>query len=44
MDKKMYLTPEMEEMDLKIETMLVDISMDTPDDIPVNTGEDEGWD
>ena len=40
----MYVTPEMEEMDVKMETMLVDISYDGGDEFPINTGEDEGWD
>ena len=43
MDKKMYVTPELEEMDLEIPTFLNDVSLDAPDDITVNNGEDDGW-
>lgn len=44
MDKKFYVTPEMEELDVKIETVLVGISTDPKDEFPVNDGEDDGWD
>ena len=39
----MYLTPEMEEMDLKIGTVLIGVSSDNDDDITTESGDAPGY-
>ena len=43
MDKKFYEAPEMEELDVKIDTMLVTISNEYEPDIPAGEGDGPGW-
>ena len=43
MDKKFYVTPEMEKIDLEIKSVLIGVSTDSEEDIIIEEGDAPGF-